>query len=333
MNKGNNCRDEIAYKQIFDILCANFHPEKANFDKFMKSAIPKLPTKTQKELRKYWGMDGGINHRERLSQLILQHKTLNQADLNMYNNITKIILTLGSIDYMRLYHSEVDVIIKKIAQKTTGEPDKILATKYANLYAQTILNGPYIIYDRKIGVQSPQQLTSEARTFFSKAWMLENEYDMLFKKFKDGELIIPAVKDWLENLDVRYRVSLLRFFEIEVPSYLEEYEEAEKIMSVLDFRRLKEQIFSNGVWISDGFFFIARDFNNQKIIEDLSSIIDMFIKKRMPIEKGETEKFPFGTGKRDITMLSIGTGKDKIEFPYFEEAMAMRFWQQYYLKA
>ncbi len=332
MKKVNRNRDDGAYKQIFDILCSGFYPELASFDNFMKLAIPKLPNKMQKDLRKYWGIDGGINHRERISKLIVQHKKLNIADQNMYYNITRIILTLENIDYMRLFHTKVDEIIKKIAKKTTGEPDETTAVKYADLYAQTILNGPYIIFDRKFGVQRFEELELESRTFINRAWMLENEYNVIFKKFKDGELIIPAVKEWLENLDICYRVSLLKFFDIKVPDYLKEYE-PENVMSVLDFRRLKEKIFSNGRWASDGFFFIARDFKNSELIEDLSSVIDMFIKKHLPIKEGTTEEFAFGTGKRNITMLSIGTGKDKIEFPYFEEAMAMRFWQQYYCKA
>lgn len=332
MKKGIVCRDEQAYRQIFDVLCSNFHPEQANFDDFMKHAIPKLSAKMKKDLRKYWGMDGGINHRERISNLLLKGKKLNQADQNMYYSITKIIITLGSIDYMYLYHAEVRTLVKKIARKTTGESNELTAAKYADLYAQTILNGPHILYDRKLGVQSFETINSEAKTFFNRAWMLENEYNILFRKLNDGDLIIPAIKDWLENLDVRERVTLLNFFEIEIPDYLKEFE-PEEIMSVLDFRKFKERLFYNGRWASDGYFFLAEDFKNQELVSSLLAVIDMFVKKRLPIEEGTTEKFPFGTGKRDITMLSIGKGKDRIEFPYFEEAMAMMFWRQYYCKA
>ena len=328
MSTGYSKEDENRYAQIMQIICQRYYPEKANLEDFITKAIPKLPKKMQKQIRSFWGIGGGINHREKIMRLIKKKKNVTQAEKDMNDNAMMAVNLLGTLDYLVLYHEGIRELVKKIAKKTSGEDDELEAVKWADLFANVILNGPHMNYDDDDSVLTEKESKTESLMMLDRASILQMEYDAIFAEFSDGEISIPTIKLWVEDLDVKDRVTLYNFFGIEVPKYLKEFE-GEEIITFMQLRQFKEKIFPNGPWVTDGYMFMERGIQNEETLECLCRIFEL-IKKGVKIEKAEPHDFLFGTGKKQVSWYRIQAEEQIFfEFPYIEEIMFMRFVPKY----
>ena len=328
MNKGYSKEDEKRFAQMMQLICGRYHPEKANLHDFITKAVPKLPKKMQKQIKSFWGIGGGINHHEKINNLIKKRKNIPEAEKDMNDNAMLVLNMLGTLDYLVLFHEGVREMVKQVAKKTSGEENELEAAKWADLYATMIINGPHMNYDDVDSVLTAKESQTESLMMLDKARILQMEYNSIFYNFKDGELSIPTVKHWLEDLDVKDRVTLHNFFGIEMPKYLKEFE-GEEIVTFMQLRQLKEKIFSNGPWVTDGYMFIERGIQSENTVKCFCRIFEL-IKEGVKIERAEPQDFTFGTGKKQISWYRIHDGEEIIfEFPYIEEIMFLRFVDKY----
>lgn len=330
MKTGYYRQNDEAYRKIFRRVCRDFQVEDASFADFKSKAISKLPKKDRKHLENYFGINGGINHADKAFRLRKAGKKLDRAEIEMERKADSIIESMHSLDYLVLFHRTIQDLVEKISRKTTGEEDAIEATKWALVYSTMILNGPYIFYDQEWKVQSEKKIKDEASSGFNLGLFMSVQYEGMFSGFPDGDIIIPLVKNWSENLDVSDRVTILDFFGIKRPKYLEEYE-GEKLQSYADLRALKEKLYPSGCWVTDGFFFVKTNHLNKELIEQINLAFES-IRDGSKLKLAEPEKYPFGTGERDIVLYSIdtGEGEDTLEFPSVEEIMIMYpLWMDY----
>lgn len=328
MTGGYYRQNDDAYRKMFRRVCKNFQMENASFADFRDKAIPKLPKKDRKHLETFFGFNGGINHADKLFRLRTAGKMPNKAEIEMERKADKIIESMHSLDYLVLFHRTVQDLVKKIAQKTTGEEDALVATKWAHLYAMMIACGPYLIYDKEWGVQSKGLIKKEKTSGFNLGLILDVEYEGIFNKISDGELIIPIIKLWVEDLDISDRVTVLDFFEIGRPKYLREFE-GEKIWNYASLRRLKERIFYNGRWVTLGCFFLKENYLKEEVLGPIEKVYELLRTGAKPI-LAEPEAFPFGTGEREVALYSVENGDETLEFPYIEEvSLIYPLWRQY----
>lgn len=332
MSKGYGKEDEIRYRKMMNMVCDRYHPEQCNLDDFVNKAIPKLPKKMQKTIKTYWGIGGGIDHQEKIKNFLKKKKTVPQAEKNLNDNAMLAINLLSTFDYLVLFNEAIRELVAKVAKKTYGEENELEAAKWADLYATIIINGPHMNYDAVQYQLSPKEFRTESILMLDRAVLLQLEYDGVFSEFNDGELSIPAIKLWEEDLDVRDRVTLHRFFGIEMPKYLREFE-GEDILTFMQLRKFKEKIFCNGPWATDGYMFLERGIPNEDTVSYFCRIFEL-LRSGVKVEKAEPHEFGFGTGKRQISWYKIQDGEEKyFEFPYIEEVLFLRYSNKYVVYA
>lgn len=326
MKKGYENGNERTYREIMRMVCADYKMEEANFEDFMKMALPQLPAKMRKQLDKYFGIDGGVNHNEKIQKMIQKGKPLPESELQIHREGMRVLRKLGTIDYLMYFRQDVKELVRKIAKKTSGDVNSIVAAKWAMLYGTVIYGGPYFFCDRK-GVKGFHELDEETQYSICMITLMEDEYKNIFKSMPDGELLIPVVKAWVEDLDVRDQVSVLEYFGLKVPKYLWEFEEdVEVIKNIFLLRQLKERIFANGPWATDGRLFLKEGILNQNIKEGFYEVFEL-MRNGAEIGRSNPEEYSFGTGKRLVEYYRVqGEGKAH-NFPYIEEIMvAFRYW-------
>lgn len=319
MKQGYYRQSEDAYRKIFRRVCRNYKLEEADFAEFKKRVIPKLPKKDRKHLETYFGINGGVNHADKAFRLRSAGKKLDKAEIEMERKTDKIIESMHSIDYLVLFHRSIQDLVQKIASKTTGEEDPLEAAKWALVYSTMILNGPYIFYDQTWEVQSEKKIKDEAKTDINLGLLMEVQYQGMFRDFPDGEIIIPLIKYWSEDIDVCDRVTIHDFFSIQKPKYFDEYE-GEHLQTYADLRAFKEKIFAGGRWVTDGFFFLKTNHLDAEILEQIECVFEA-LRTGKKIQLSEPEMFPFGSGEKEITMYSIAAGEGTLEFPSIREVM------------
>ena len=330
MKKGYEKSNEAAYREIFELVTGNYKMEDASFEDFMNKAITRLPRKMRKQLTAFWGINGGVNHAEKIRKLKSAGKRIPDSDMAMHALAFRAIRSLRTIEYMYFFHKDVRDIVKKVAKKTSGESEIRAAAEWAELYAVMIINGPYLPYDEEPKEVEKGLLAKERVYAINHAMILEATYDNFFSKLPNGELLIPVVKAWLEDLDVENQATVLKFFGIHFPKYLEEFE-GEEIETFMHLRQLKERIFFNGRWASDGFLFLRSGIpeNNKETIEGFCKIYELW-RKGAKIERAQPEIYQFGTGKKEISLYCVQGEEEPIAFPYIEEIMiVLPAWDKY----
>lgn len=328
MKQGYYRQSDDAYRKIFRRVCNGYKLEEADFAEFKKKVIPKLPKKDRKHLETYFGINGGVNHADKAFRLRSAGRNLDMAEIEMERKTDRIIESMHTLDHLVLFHRNIQELVQKISSKTVGEENPVEATKWALLYATIILNGPHIFYDHTWEVQSEKKISDEGKAGFNIELLMDFLYQGLFSEFPDGDIIIPLVKLWSEDLDVCDRVTILDSFGIKKPKYLEEFE-GEKLQTYADIRRIKEKIFSTGRWVTDGFLFMKTKHLEEELLDQIENAFES-IRSGAKINLSEPEKFPFGTGERDITLYSIDVNEGSLEFPSIEEIMlCYPSWMEY----
>lgn len=324
MKKGYDKSNEKVYKEIMKLVCGNYKMEEANFEDFMSRVIPQLPTKMKKTLDKYFGIDGGVNHYQKIHNYVAKGRPLNESELIMHREAMKVLRRLGTMDYLILFRKDVKDLMRKIAKKCYGEEDGLAKAKWAMLYGTIICGGPYFFCDRE-GVKKPIELNEESLYSICMIMLMEDEYKQIFESMPDEELIISVVRAWVEDLDVRDRVSILDFFGLKIPKYLKEFE-PEELKSISLIRKLKERIFFNGPWATDGHLFTKTGILNQNVKKGFYEAFEL-LRRGAKITRSEPEEYAFGTGKRPISLYKIEGKNELHEFPYIEEIMfTFRWW-------
>ena len=192
------------------------------------------------------------------------------------------------------------------------------------LYATIICGGPFFFRDLN-EVKDPRQLHNEGIYTLSTIKLMEDAYNTLFKSMPDGELLIDVVKAWVEDLDIKDRISILNYFNITVPNYLSEFE-GEEIGTILQIRQLKERIFFNGPWCTDGHLFLKSGIRSENIQNGFLEVFEL-MRRGAKIKRSKPEEYPFATGERPISFYRVEGEKEPYEFPYIEEIMiAFRKW-------
>lgn len=251
-------------------------------------------------------------------------KPISDTERQMYSEALKAVRKLDTVDYLILYREDAKELMKKIAKKVTGTEDTLTKTKWALLYATIICGGPFFFRDLN-KVKDPRELHNEMVYTMSTIKLMEDAYINVFKPMPDGELLIDVVKAWVEDLDIKDRIAILKFFNIKVPNYLSEFE-AEEIGNIFEVRKLKERIFFNGPWATDGRLFTKTGILSQNIKEGFYEAFEL-MRNGAEIKRSEPEDYSFGTGERPVSFYKIDGPKEPYEFPYIEEIMlAFRYW-------
>ena len=316
------------YQEIMRMVCANYHMEEASFEDFMDKAIGQLPMKMRKQLESFFGTDGGINHYEVIQKKISKGKALQNYELCMFEDAMKVVRKLGTIDCLMYFRQDVKELVKKIGSKTTADVNTIMQAKWAMLYGTIIYGGPYFFCDQ-IGVKGFEEIAYESQYSISMIRLMEDEYESIFKDMPDGEILIPVIEAWLQDLDVHDQLAIMQYFGFKIPKYLKEFvEDVEEPKNIFMIRQLKERIFSNGPWATDGHLFLKSGIKNENIRRGFEEIFEL-LRNGTKITRSKPEIYSFGTGAKPVEFYRVEGDEMSHIFPYIEEIMVgFRAWSE-----
>lgn len=327
MNKGYRSDDE-SYKLLLNIVCGPKKATEANLRNF-KKAIKELPWEKKSNLMRYFGLDGGFNYYEHVMRKRRAGMFITASEVMMEQKADRAIKELRSPEFMRMFHEGTRELVKEIAKKTYGESDELTAIKWVEVYVIMILNGSFLAYDETEDVRDDKWLEREKEFHINRTTILAEVYENFIKNLKNGEILIPVIKGWVENLDIDDQITVLNFFGLEVPEYLKEYS-GKEIDNFLELRRFKEKIFPNGRWASDGFLFLRRGIPDEETVKSFCEIFRLR-REGTKYQLAEPEIYNFGTGKKMVRFFTIQDGeKEAMAFPDpFEIFSIFPLWDHY----
>lgn len=240
---GENCQYAERYALLYyELLNSNNCSVLVPFNvDDLKKALNLLPIKEKKKIYTAFGLAGGpINYLKDL-----KHNDI--ALQNLLMDVEQIMLKLRALKYMYIYAPRVREYIDLVAKKVWDPEDKysnLTKAKYVGLYYVFLINYyKFPLEDFKV-LGAKQSV--ESRNYILPYFIVE-AYNTLFCKFSDGDIIIPMIDAFLDNVDSELRKNILEYSQITLDSY--------QYKTVASIRKLKEELFPNGRWKAGVDFF------------------------------------------------------------------------------